>query len=152
MNSEKRKIGCILKEQIIKELIEPSYYGDINETLKGRKCWRISGHVFESLSKILLATSGVTSFAAGVYNDKMLSFIAGTLSTISLATFQFALYSFKQYKKNTIELNLLLDKINIETVPIYEEIDKQDETPYFKKVENEFKNNEIDKQDIKNDL
>jgi hypothetical protein len=133
MDKEKRQIGDELKEIIMRQLIEPSYYGDVNETIKGRKCWRVSGHVFESLSKILLAASGVISFAAGVYDDKIMSFIAGTLSTISLATFQFSLYSFKQHKKNSMELNLLLEKINIETVPIFEQADKIDDSPMFRK-------------------
>lgn len=134
MDKEKRHISDELKEFIMKELIEPSYYGDVNETIKGRKCWRVSGHVFESMSKILLAASGVISFAAGVYDDKIMSFIAGTLSTISLATFQFSLYSFKQHKKNSMELNLLLEKINIETVPIFEQTEKTDDSPMFRKA------------------
>jgi hypothetical protein len=117
---EKRKIGELLKEEILKSLVEPSYYSDVNETIKGRKCWRISGHVFESMSKILLAISGVLSFAAGVYDDKILSFVAGTLSTISLATFQFSLYSMKMHKKNSYELNQLLEKLDIETLPVFE--------------------------------
>jgi len=117
---EKRKIGDLLKEEILKKLIEPSYYTDVNETIRGRKCWRISGHVFESMSKILLALSGILSFAAGVYDDKILSFVAGTLSTVSLATFQFSLYSMKMHKKNSLELNQLLEKLDIETVPIFE--------------------------------
>lgn len=117
---EKRKVSELLKEEILKALIEPSYYSDVNETLKGRKCWRISGHVFESLSKILLACSGVLSFAAGVYDDKILSFVAGTLSTVSLATFQFSLYSMKMHKKNSFELNQLLETLEIEGMPVYE--------------------------------
>jgi len=117
---EKRKIGELLKEEILKSLVEPSYYSDVNETIKGRKCWRISGHVFESMSKILLAVSGVLSFAAGVYDDKILSFVAGTLSTVSLATFQFSLYSMKMHKKNSYELNQLLEKLDIETLPVFE--------------------------------
>lgn len=116
---EKRKIGSILKEQIFKDLIEPSYYSDINETLKGRKCWRRAGHLFESLSKILLAVSSVLSFAAGVYDDKILSFIAGTISTVSLATFQFSLYSMKMHKRNSFELNQLLEQIDIEPLPVF---------------------------------
>jgi len=116
---EKRKIGTILKEQIFKDLIEPSYYSDINETLKGRKCWRRAGHLFESLSKILLAVSSVLSFASGVYDDKILSFIAGTISTVSLATFQFSLYSIKMHKRNSFELNQLLEQIDIEPVPVF---------------------------------
>lgn len=117
-HDDKRKVREHVKEGILHTLIEPSYFSDVNETLKGRKCWRISGHIFESMSKILLAVSGVLSFAAGVYDDKILSFTAGTLSTISLATFQFSLYSFKQNKKNTYELNQLLSTLDIEAVPI----------------------------------
>ena len=122
---EKRKVGDLLKEEIVKALIEPSYYSDVNETLKGRKCWRISGHVFESLSKILLACSGVLSFAAGVYDDKILSFVAGTLSTVSLATFQFSLYSTKMQKKNSLELNQLLEKLDIEGMPVYDSVRRE---------------------------
>lgn len=126
---EKRKIGDLLKEKILTTLVEPSYYTDVNETIRGRKCWRVSGHVFESFSKILLAVSSVLSFAAGVYDDKILSFVAGTLSTTSLACFQFSLYSMRMHKKNSLELNQLLEKLNIETVPIFasmrEERDEQ---------------------------
>jgi hypothetical protein len=131
---EKRIVGDLLKEKILIDLVEPSYFIDVNETIKGRKCWRISGHVFESLSKILLAASGVISFAAGVYDDKLLSFIAGTLSTVSLATFQFSLYSLRMHKKNSLELNQLLDKLNIDTLPIFE----------VTKTSNENLQNEID--------
>lgn len=127
---EKRKISDLLKEEILRRLVEPSYYTDVNETLRGRKCWRVSGHVFESMSKILLAVSGVLSFAAGVYDDKILSFVAGTLSTVSLATFQFSLYSFKMHKKNSLELNQLLEKLDIETVPIFESMAKGVEQQY----------------------
>jgi len=131
---EKIIVGDLLKEKILKDLVEPSYFIDVNETIRGRKCWRVSGHVFESLSKILLAASGVISFAAGVYDDKLLSFIAGTLSTVSLATFQFSLYSLRMHKKNSLELNQLLDKLNIDTLPIFE----------VTKTSNETLQNEID--------
>jgi hypothetical protein len=117
VHDDKRKVRDHVRDGILHTLIEPSYFSDVNETLKGRKCWRISGHIFESMSKILLAVSGVLSFAAGVYDDKILSFTAGTLSTISLATFQFSLYSFKQHKKNTFELNQLLGTLEIQEVP-----------------------------------
>jgi hypothetical protein len=119
MSEEKRKVSDELKIKIIQNLIEPSYYSDVVETLHGRKCWRISGHTFESISKIILAVSGILSFAAGVYDDKILSFVAGTLSTVSLATFQFSLYAFKQHKKNALELNMLLNKLDIDTIPVF---------------------------------
>jgi len=42
------------------------------------------------------------------------------LSTVSLATFQLSSYSFKQNKKNTLELNQLLEKLDIEEVPVFD--------------------------------
>lgn len=117
---ENRKVSERVKTEIMTTLVEPSYYKDVKETIRGRSCWRISGHVLETFSKIFLAVSGVLSFAAGVYNDKMLSFIAGTFSTVSLATFQLSSYSFKQNKKNTLELNQLLEKLDIEEVPVFD--------------------------------
>jgi hypothetical protein len=137
-SEEKRKVSNLLKEEILKALVEPSYYTDVNETLKGRKCWRVSGHVFESMSKILLAISGVLSFAAGVYDDKILSFVAGTLSTVSLATFQFSLYSFKMHKKNSYELNQLLEKLDIDTLPVFESMAKGVEQQYQESYEPQF--------------
>lgn len=118
--SDERKISDEVKIRILTELIEPSYYGDVNETIRGRKCWRISGHVFETISKIFLAATGILSFSAGFYHIDSLSFIAGAFSTISLAMFQFAGYSFGQNKKNTVELNQLLSKLNIEQVPVFD--------------------------------
>lgn len=120
MHHENRKVSDKVKTSIMTKLVEPSYYGDVNETIKGRKCWRVSGHVFESVSKIFLAVASILSFSAGVYDDKLLSFIAGSFSTVSLATFQFSLYSFKQYKKNSLELNQLLEKLNIDSVPVFD--------------------------------
>jgi len=117
---ENRKVSERVKADIMTTLVEPSYYNDVKETLKGRSCWRISGHVFETLSKIFLAVAGVLSFSAGVYDDKLLSFIAGTFSTVSLATFQLSSYSFKQNKKNTLELNQLLTKLDIEEIPVFD--------------------------------
>lgn len=117
---ENRKVSERVKADIMTTLVEPSYYNDVKETLKGRSCWRISGHVFETLSKIFLAVAGVLSFSAGVYDDKLLSFIAGTFSTVSLATFQLSSYSFKQNKKNTLELNQLLSKLDIEEIPVFD--------------------------------
>ena len=149
---ENRKVSERVKADIMTTLVEPSYYNDVKETLKGRSCWRISGHVFETLSKIFLAVAGVLSFSAGVYDDKLLSFIAGTFSTVSLATFQLSSYSFKQNKKNTLELNQLLTKLDIEGVPVFDNTSME---PTFRtnvqedeRHEKEDKKEEIEMQEI----
>jgi len=110
-------ISVCVRERIISKLIEPNYYDDVRCTLSARRWWRIIGHVFETTSKVAIAGSGILSFSSGFYGDKRLALFAGVTSTLSLALAQLGLYCFKQSKNNTDELNTILQKIKIETVP-----------------------------------
>jgi hypothetical protein len=57
------------------------------------------------------------SFASGVYGYQTLSFVSGAISTISLVFLQYANFSYKESKKATSDLNILLDNIGIKKVP-----------------------------------
>lgn len=107
---------CV-KQRIIAELIEPTYYRDIQSSLGSRRRWKIAGHIFETASKVLIAASGILSFASGYYSNLSLGFSAGSTSTISLACLQFASYCFRESKTNAEEANILLQSIKIDTVP-----------------------------------
>ena len=106
------------KEYIVTKLIEPSYRSDIKNMINGKKCWRVSGITFETITKILVACGGVLSFSSGYYQIPLLSLISGCLSTFSLAVLQFSSFSYKQYKKQGDELNMLLKKLDIDTIPV----------------------------------
>jgi hypothetical protein len=106
-------------EKILVQIIEPSYFLDIKSIIKSRRRWHMCGHVFETISKILIACSGILSFSSGYYDIPILGFLAGSSSTLSLASVQFSSYCFKESKDNTEELNKLLTKINLDTVPEY---------------------------------
>jgi hypothetical protein len=67
----------------------------------------------------MIACSGILSFSSGYYAVPVLGFLAGSSSTLSLACVQFSSYCFKESKDNTEELNKLLTKINLDTVPDY---------------------------------
>lgn len=108
------------KEQIVRNHIEPSYLDEISKLIKGKKDWKLVGQIFETTSKALVAIGGIVSFAAGSYNNFHLSFIAGAISTISLATLSFSSFGYKEQKKQGLELNTLLKKLKIEEVPINE--------------------------------
>jgi len=69
---------------------------------------------------VFVAISGILSFSSGYFEDPILSLLAGSISTISLAMLQFSSFSYIQNKKQSVELNLLLQKINVDTVPIIE--------------------------------
>ena len=110
------KVGDV-KLQISKELIEPMYISDVKTAIREKKCWRVTGQIFETMSKALVAVGCIISFSSGYYNNPELGFVAGAVSTVSLALLQFASFSYGQNKKNGSELNLLLNKLNIDSVP-----------------------------------
>ena len=106
-----------VKIYIVRDLVEPSYKTDVKNMIESKRCWRLTGHIFETISKILVALGGIFSFSAGYYEDPILSFIAGSITTISLAMLQFASFAYKENKKQTQELNNTLTKLGIETIP-----------------------------------
>jgi hypothetical protein len=120
MNEHELKISDDIKLKILKTYIEPSYTDDVDNLIKGKKCWRISGQIFETISKIFVAVGGIISFSSGYFSYPVLGFVAGGISTVSLALLQFSSFSYSENKKQSQELNLILKKINVETLPVLE--------------------------------
>lgn len=110
-------VSDTLKIYIVKKLIEPSYKTDIEDMIHGKRCWKLAGHIFETISKILVAIGCIFSFSSGYFSNNELSFIAGSISTISLAMLQISSFAYKENKRQTYELNILLQKLNIDTIP-----------------------------------
>lgn len=110
--SEKTKI------KIVKELIEPLYVNDVKGAIDNKKCWKTTSRIFETISKILVAGSSIVSFASGYFGYPVLGFISGSISTVSVAMLQFATYASRENKKVTEELNILLNKLDIDRIPV----------------------------------
>jgi hypothetical protein len=106
-----------LKLEIIHKFIEPAYLHEVKEAIRGKTCWKKTGQVFETMSKIFVAIGGILSFSSGYYNDHVLSFIAGSVSTISLAMLQFSSFSYRENKQHGDELNIILQKLKLDTIP-----------------------------------
>lgn len=117
---ENFKIRDSIKVQIVHELIEPFYLDDIKSMIRGKKCWKRSGQIFETVSKVLVAVGGIISFSSGYFDDPILSFLAGSISTLSLATLQFSSFAYTENKKQGQDLNVLLKKLNLDVIPILE--------------------------------
>jgi hypothetical protein len=111
-------ISDILKDKIVKSLIEPYYYDDIDIILKKIKYYELVENIFEVVSKILVCLGSTLSFASGYYNTPILSFISGSFTTVSLATFQYSVFCSKQMKNNVIKLNNILKELNIKSIDI----------------------------------
>ncbi len=106
-----------LNEEIRNNIINPNYIQEIKEFIKSRRGWRKTGITFETLSKILIGVGSILSFSAGIYNSQDLSFYSGSISTMSLVCLQFSSFAFRESKKSTNELNILLKKLGIDEVP-----------------------------------
>ena len=119
-SSDNLKISDDTRVYIIDELIEPYYKNVVKNTLSARQCWRKTGIAFETISKIMVAFGSIISFSAGVYEDQTLSFVSGSISCLSLAFLQFSSFSYKENKKQSEELNILLKKLGLETIPVLE--------------------------------
>ena len=117
MSHEKIDISNLTRESIVNTLVEPYYKDMIKTTMEGKKLWRIVGISLETSSKIMVALGGIFSFSAGFYHDDTLSFVAGSISCMSLALLQVASFSYKENKKQGEELNILLKKLNLDTIP-----------------------------------
>jgi hypothetical protein len=116
--SQDTAISYEIKVKIVKEYVEPAYLYDISSMIKGKRCWKTVGQIFETFSKIFIAISGILSFSSGYFEDKTLSFLAGSVTTISLAMLQFSAFSFKENKKLSDELNIILKKLGLDTIPV----------------------------------
>jgi len=117
MSHEKIEISDVTRENIVNKLIEPYYMDMIKTTIGGNKLWRTLGISLETSSKLMVALGGIFSFSAGFYHDDTLSFVSGSISCMSLALLQVASFSYKENKKQGEELNILLKKLNLDTVP-----------------------------------
>ena len=115
------KIRDCVKVKIVQELIEPFYVDDIKSMIRGKKCWKLTGQLFETISKVLVALGSILSFSSGYFEDPLLSFLAGSISTLSLATLQFASFAFLENKRQGQDLNVLLKKLDLDVVPILEQ-------------------------------
>ncbi len=105
------------KEQIRLDIIQPDYVKEITSYINGRNDWRHVGVMFETASKVFLGIGSVLSFASGVYVNTSLSFAAGSVSTISLVLMQFSTYSFKESKRATEHLNIMLKNLELDVLP-----------------------------------
>ena len=102
-----------LIDRIKKDLIETTYYDDIKYNIKGKTQWKTIGDVCEAVAHGFMSLSTVLAFSAGVFDNKILSFIAGSVGVLSFALLRFSSYATKESKERTDQVNLILDSLGI---------------------------------------
>jgi hypothetical protein len=106
-----------IRSKIVTDIVAPSYYTDVKDTITSRKRWLALSNYTEVVSKILSGTSTVVAFASGVYQYQYLSFIAGCLGTIGIVSQQFSSYAKNETAERTDQANKILSILKIETIP-----------------------------------
>jgi hypothetical protein len=128
------QVRDIIKEKIMVNYIEKSYEYDVDSLIHGRRRWKKTGQAFETMSKIFLALGGILSFSSGYFDIKALSFLSGSISVISLSFLQFSSFCYLENKKQSNELNIVLKKLGLETLPELSrdnDIIQKRESPYY---------------------
>ena len=97
--------------EFIENLVSYSYKRDVSDTVYGRFSWRKWSNAGEAASKILAGASTMLACAAGVYSSDSLSFVAGSLGTISLVCMTLSAYAAKESRERTDQLNAVLEHV-----------------------------------------
>ena len=114
---ENFEVSIDLKREIMTDMIEKNYKNEIKENLSVRKHFKRMGLYFEVISKVFIGVASVVSFSSGIYRYPILPFLSGTASTLSLVFLQFSSFAYREAKKSSSELNIILKKLNIQEVP-----------------------------------
>ncbi len=99
------------------EIIEKSYYSDIKYNIMGKTAWKITGDACETIAYLLICISGILSFAAGFYEQRVLSFIAGCFAVSSPLLFKLSSRAMKESQERTEQVNRLLKALGIDEIP-----------------------------------
>lgn len=112
-NEEHLVIPEQFKKYIIKELLLPYYKTNIEYIIKTKSGWARVSTGFLTASTLLVGISSILSFASGVYLDKHLNFVAGSIGLISLVFKEFASYANNIDHVKTLTINDMLKNVGI---------------------------------------
>lgn len=99
--------------RITKNLVEPTYYNDVQTNISARKTWKQISDYTSATSKCFSGVSTILAFAAGFFQCMILSFIAGCFGTISLVLSHCSSYASAQCEKVTTDVNKILSELKI---------------------------------------
>lgn len=103
--------------KVKKELIETTYYRDLKYNIRSKSRWKFVGDFTETLAHILIGIATILAFSAGFFKNEYLSFASGCVSTASLVFIQFSSYSVRESKERTAQVNTILTKLGIDSIP-----------------------------------
>ncbi len=109
-----------VRRELMLGYIEPYYKKLIIESLDARSFYKKFGMFFETTSKLCIALSSILSFSTGYSENNTEYFAAtsGSIGCLSLGLMQIASYAYKEQVRQSRELNGILKKLRLETIPV----------------------------------
>ena len=101
-----------VKQEIINNIILPSYVNDITYIIKTRSRWSTISSICITLSTVFIGLTSIFSFLSSKIGDNS-NIYAGSFAVFSLVLKEFASYANYQDHIKTIEVNDILEKLNI---------------------------------------
>lgn len=105
------EVGASNYQSIWINIIQPDQEHRVESLVKWTRLWRKFQNVFEAFARLLFLAGAVLSYASGVYENKVLAFVAGTVITTAIAINQFSIYAGKESAERKTELIQLLNEI-----------------------------------------
>jgi hypothetical protein len=92
---------------VFADIIAPDFRAEVEDVVVWRHRWRKAANGFEGLAHLLLVAGAVLAFAAGFFDVRVLSFVAGCCGTLSLALLRFSVYA----NRESLERNSILERL-----------------------------------------
>ena len=120
-----------VRHELLTKFIEPFYSRLVQDSLRSRFRWRKVAIAFDTISKILIVVSGITSFLSNSTEvsqttGAQLSVVSGSFSCLSLGTLQLGAFAAKESVRGGRDLNMILRSLKIQTVPMLSRADDSD--------------------------
>lgn len=98
--------------------IKASFKREVIDLVRSRNKWRKIESFFEVMAQVSLFTTTVLAFTGGIYDDKILVYLTGLFSTLSMALIKAASYATNECLERHNILNSYLARVRIKDIPV----------------------------------
>ena len=106
-------IPQIFKDRVLNELIIPSYWNDLKTGFASRGSWDAIANHISTIIILLTCLITILSFVNNQLKAQYMTDIIGSISSMSLVLHTLQNYSQKNEHNNTLKINTLQKKLNI---------------------------------------
>ena len=109
----------ITRDELIANLtnrINCQYEASVKYNLCATRCWRFTSNLTEICGNIFILITTLLAFATGYFENYILAFVAGGVSTAAIMCFKFSSYASKESSERIKKINKILVELNIRQI------------------------------------